>query len=132
MANTKKFRTYFYKPETPKESNKLPSETKPSKSLSLKELIARDLKGLIEPSHSATPFYDEEFVVPDFKKMDIVDIEIWKQDLDNRVVEVKKEIEYEKAERKRLDDEKTRLKAKEERRLAKSAQSVPASSGTAS
>lgn len=96
------------------EHSEKPSETRVGKTLSLRELIQRDLVGMIKPSpaFNAQEFFDEHNFIPDFKSMDLVDIDLWKEALDAQLKEVNATIREEVKERKRIEAE---AKAKEER-----------------
>lgn len=102
MSNikTRRFATYSHPHVTKPEENHSPSETVPSKSLSLKEIIARDLVNMVTPADKSVPFFDDNFLIPEFGKMDLVDIDIWKDNLDAHLRDVNLTIKDEKAKRK--------------------------------
>lgn len=92
------------------------SIVKPSKTLTLRELIQRDQSHLLSPANSeATPYYNEDEVIPDFSRMEKTDILMWKTQLDERLAELNAEVAEElntnkkrRAEAKRKADEAAR------------------------
>lgn len=112
----KRFNTpYTYHPEQfVNEVFTMPSETKPSKSLSLREIINRDLHGMLTPSGDVQPWYNEEFEVPDFKRMDLEEIRQYKEFLSEQKKEIDKMVSDEIAERK-LQEAKAREQKEREK-----------------
>lgn len=101
-----RFQSYFTIPvKRDTERNRLKSLTTEGKSLSLQEIIKRDQIQLVTPKNGAEPFYDDTIVIPDFKRMDLVEIDLWREALDKERDEVFKTIKREKAEREFLAKE---------------------------
>lgn len=73
------------------EVNTLPSATVPGDAMSLRDLLDRFARGLALPEPRQQPYYNQEEVFPNFKKMDLVDQEDYMENLNLRVEHLSRE-----------------------------------------
>lgn len=87
---------YDYKAH-PGEVNNEPSVTIPEQTMSLKEILARHARGL--PTTGREPIYhgDEDYL-PDFKKMDLAEIQEYKEQLREHTEKVQAQYDTEQKE----------------------------------
>lgn len=84
------------------EFNQKPSETVPDQSLSIKEIISRFASG--KPLPQSETYYTDE-VLPDIKKLDLVDIHELKQNITSNIEESKNKLTKAQTDNKRNEEE---------------------------
>lgn len=84
-----------------------------NKTLSLRQIIDRDLTGILSPASEAIPWYNEDQTIPDFKRMDLVDRDNYRSSLEQQRVELEETARNEKKEaaRKRNEAKRARQEA---------------------
>lgn len=100
------------------EVNLLPSETIPDQSLTIKEIVGRYVRGL--PITGSIPVYDDdddvlnEVVYPDITKMDLADLQQMKEDNQQWIAKLNKELKDKSAQIKsKLNEHRTEKLQKE-------------------
>jgi len=92
----KKFRKISLVSESPyMEENHSKSETTPSQSLSVREILQKHTYGTLEEIQSE-PFYSED--LPDLRFMDFGELENWKREAQQDVKDINAEFKRRKAE----------------------------------
>lgn len=74
------------------EQNNLPSKTVPDQTLTMQEILTRYARGL-PISNGKQPIYHGEEEMPDFRTMDLVEIQEYKEEVQARIQEYKNDLE---------------------------------------
>lgn len=124
-AITKPVKTQYNAKAFPRygEENKLPSETVPDQTLSLRTILERYAKGLPITGNKSEPLYYGDEDMPDINKMDISEIHDLKKAVESDIQQKKAELQNQQdaaikaANEKRLNDEvEKRIKDKESKK----------------
>lgn len=112
-------RSLNYDPTQSKGESKFSkSETVPDATDSIRDLLSMHTRGSLVLQPTKQPAYNGDNFVPDFSKMDAIDIDIYKQGLQNSIRETKQNLEDTvKALRIKKDEERRQQKIAESKRL---------------